>query len=159
MYSSKLSISKRFSMPVTWNILYILPCSVNVRFTTLLKNQVEWIFQALLSCQHLYESCWFSWDILSLTKSFPENFKLLSSWDLLSRFLRLYITEFFCLQHLNLTITLHFRFIQWQVCKSFGRTYTSVNYKVLQMFSSGVQQGHSYLMGRRCLFSLGWPPF
>ena len=23
----------------------------------------------------------------------------------------------------------------------------------------GVQQGHSYLMGRRCLFSLGWPPF
>ena len=23
----------------------------------------------------------------------------------------------------------------------------------------GVQRGHSYLMGRRCLFSLGWPPF
>ena len=23
----------------------------------------------------------------------------------------------------------------------------------------GVQQGQSYLMGRRCLFSLGWPPF
>ena len=23
----------------------------------------------------------------------------------------------------------------------------------------GVQRGHSYLIGRRCLFSLGWPPF
>ena len=23
----------------------------------------------------------------------------------------------------------------------------------------GAQQGQSYLMGRRCLFSLGWPPF
>ena len=23
----------------------------------------------------------------------------------------------------------------------------------------GVQRGHSYLMGRRCLFRLGWPPF
>ena len=23
----------------------------------------------------------------------------------------------------------------------------------------GVQRGHSYLMGRRCLFSLGWAPF
>ena len=23
----------------------------------------------------------------------------------------------------------------------------------------GVQRGHSYLMGRKCLFSLGWPPF
>ena len=95
MYSSKLSISKRFSMSVTWNILYILPCSVNLRFTTLLKNQVEWIFQALFSCQNLYANCWFSWDILSLTKSLPEKFRLLSSWDLLPRFLRLYITDFF----------------------------------------------------------------
>ena len=120
MYSSKLSISKRFSMSVTWNILYILPCSVNLRFTTLLKNQVEWIFRALLSCRHLYASCWFSWDILSLTKSLPENFRLLSSWDLLPRFLRLYITEFFCLQHLNLTITLSVFFIQLQACKWFG---------------------------------------
>ena len=91
MYSSKLCVSKRFSMSVTWNILYILPCSVNLRFTTLLKNQVEWIFRALLSCRHLYASCWFSWDILSLTKSLPENFRLLSSWDLLPRFLCLYI--------------------------------------------------------------------
>ena len=38
--------------------------------------------------------------------------------------------------------------------------------KVLKYFFSktlkywiGVQRGQSYLMGRRCLFSLGWPPF
>ena len=97
MYSSKLFLSKRFSMSVTWNILWILPCSVNLKFTTLLKNQVEWIFWALSSCQHLHVSCWFSWDILSLTKSLPENFRLLSFWDLLPRFLRLYITELFLL--------------------------------------------------------------
>ena len=59
-------------------ILHILLCFVNIRFTTLLKNQVEGIFRALLSCLHLYANCWFSWDILSLTKSLPENFRLLS---------------------------------------------------------------------------------
>ena len=31
----KLSIPKRFSISVTWNILCILPCSVNFMFTTL----------------------------------------------------------------------------------------------------------------------------
>ena len=56
-------------MSVTWNILCILSCSVSLTFTTLLKNQVECIFLALLSCQHLYASRWFSRDILSLTKS------------------------------------------------------------------------------------------
>ena len=136
MYPSKLSISKRFSVSVTWNFFYILRCCVNLSFTTLLKNKAEWIFQALLSCRHFYGSCWFSWDILSLTKSLPENFRLLSSWDLLPRFLRLYITEFFCLRHLNLTITLSVLFIRWQACKSFGTTFTPVNDKGLQMFSS-----------------------
>ena len=127
MHSSKFSISKWFSMSFAWNILHILPCSLNLSFTTLLKkNQVEWIFRALLSCRHLYASCWFSWDILSLTKSLPENFRLLSSWDLLPRFLRLYITEFFCLRHLNLNITLSVLFTRWQACKSFGTTFTNV---------------------------------
>ena len=135
MYSSKFSISKRFSMSVTWNILYILLCSVNLRSTTLLKNQVDWIFLALLSCQHLYTGCWFSWDILSLTKSLPENYRLLSSWDLLSRFLRLYLTYFFCLWHLNWTITLSVLFIWWHAYKSFGTMFTPVNGKALQMFS------------------------
>ena len=45
-------------------------------------------------------------DILSLTKSLPENFKLVSSWDSVPRFLRFYINDCFCLQHLNFTITL-----------------------------------------------------
>ena len=135
MYSSKSSICKRFSMSFTWNILYILPCCVSLKFTTLLKNQLEWIFWVLLSCWHLYASCWFSWDI-TLTNSLPENFRLLSSWDLLPRFSCLYITEFFCLQHLNLTITLSVLFIRWQACKSFGTTFTPVNDKALQMFSS-----------------------
>ena len=155
MYSSKLSISKRFSMSVTWNILYILPCSVNLRFTTLLKNQVEWIFRALLSCRHLYASCWFSWDILSLTKSLPENFRLLSSWDLLPRFLRLYRTEFFCLRHLNMTITLSVLFIWWQACKSFG-TFTPVNDKALQMFSSKRSSVISAGTGFNSIVSLYW---
>ena len=38
-YSSKLSISKRSSMSVTLNVLCILPCSVNLRFTTLLVKE------------------------------------------------------------------------------------------------------------------------
>ena len=134
-------------MSFTWNILYILPCYVNLRFTTLLKNQVEWIFWALLSCRHLYASCWFSWDILSLTKSLPENFRLLSSWDLLPRFLRLYITEFFCLRHLNLTITLSVLFIQWQACKSFGTTFTPVNDNALQMFFPKHLQWYQQALG------------
>ena len=147
MYSSKLSISKRFSMSVTWNILCILPCSVNLRFTTLLKNQVEWIFRELFSCRHLHASCWFLWDKLSLRKRFPENFRLLfpedfrllkslGSWELSPRFLRLYILEFFRLRHLNLTMTLCDLFIRWQACKTFGTTFTPVNDKVLQKFSS-----------------------
>ena len=131
-YSSKLSFSKRFSVSLTWHILYILPCSVNLTLTTLLKNQVECTFK-LSAFVHSY---WFSWDILSLTKSLPENFRLLSFWDLLPRFLLLHITEFFCLQHLNLTITLSDLLIQWQVCTSFGTTFTLVNGKALQMFSS-----------------------
>ena len=53
MCSSKLSISKRFSMLVTYNISCILPCSVSLMFITLLKNLVECLFLALFSCQHL----------------------------------------------------------------------------------------------------------
>ena len=52
-----ISLKRRFSMSVTWNILCIRPCSVNLMFITLLKNQVECIFLALLSCRHLYASC------------------------------------------------------------------------------------------------------
>ena len=80
--------------------------------------------------QHLY------WDILSPTKSLPDNFRFVSSWDLLPRFLRLYMIEFFCLQYLNFTITLSDLFIRWQAAKSLGITLTPVSGNALQMFSS-----------------------
>ena len=44
--------------------------------------------------------------------------------------------------------------------------WLSLCWEILIIFSAktlkywvGVQQEHSYLMGRRCLLSLGWPPF
>ena len=136
MYSSKFSISRRFSISVTWNILCILSCSINLIFTTLFKNQVECIFLALLSCWHLWASCWFLCDILSLTKSLPENFKFVSSWDLLPRFLRFYINDCFCLRHLNFTMILSDLFMRWQACKSSGTTLTLVSDSALRILSS-----------------------
>ena len=106
---------QKVSMSVKWNSLCILPCSVNLRFAILFNNWVRLIFLALLACQHLYASC--SWDILALTKSLPGNFRLISSWDLLPRFLRFCIIEFFCLRHFSLTVALSNLFIHWQVCK------------------------------------------
>ena len=123
-------------MSLTWNILCIFPCFVNLMFITLLKNQVQCIFLTLLSCRHLYASYWFSCDILLLTKSLPENFKLVSFWDLVPRFLRLYINDCFCLRHLNFTITLSDLFIRWQACKSSGTTLTPVSDSALQILSS-----------------------
>ena len=85
-------------------------------------------------CRHLYVSYWFSWDILSLTKGLSESFRLLSSWDLLLRFLRLYIIVFL-LWHLNLIMVLSDLFIWWQARKSLGTTSTLVSVNFLQMFS------------------------
>ena len=136
MNSSKLSVSNRFSMSVTWNILWILPCSVSLMLTTLLKNQVEYIFLALLSCWYLYTSRWFSKDILLLTKSLPENFRFENSWDLVPRFLRLYMTDCFCLRHLHFFITLSDLFILWRACKSSGATLTPVSDNPLQTLAS-----------------------
>ena len=62
-------------------------------FTTLLKNQVECFSLALLSCQYLWASCWFPCDIHSLIIGLPGNFKSISFWDLVPRFLRLYIYD------------------------------------------------------------------
>ena len=60
--------------------------------------------------------CWFSCDIgtLSLTKSLPENLKFVNFWDVVPRFLRLYINDCFCLQQLNFTITLPNLLMWWQ---------------------------------------------
>ena len=130
MYFSKQT--KKFSIPVTWNIFCILPCSVNLVFTTLLKKRDECIFLTFLCCQYLYESCWFSWDILSLTKSVPESFKFVGSSDLLSRLLRLYISNCFCFNHVHFTITLANFFVRWQAYKISGTTLNPVSKRVLQ---------------------------
>ena len=113
MHFSKFPVSKSFLMWVTWEILWILPCSVSLTFTTLLKDQVECMFVALMSFQHLYSSYWFSRDILSLTKSLPKNFKIESSWDLMPIFLHLCMADCFCLCHWNFIITMSDLFILW----------------------------------------------
>ena len=74
--------------------------------------------------------------MLSLTKSLPKNFKLVSYWDLVPILLRLYINDCFWLQHLNFTITLSDLFIWWQACKSSGTTLTPVSDSALQILSS-----------------------
>ena len=72
------------------NFLCILPCSVSLTFAILSKNQLECTFLGLFYCRKIYANRWFSWDILSLSKSLPKNFKFKSSYDLVPRFLCLY---------------------------------------------------------------------
>ena len=123
-------------MSVTWNILCILPCPISLSFAALLKNQVECIFLALLSCWHLYASRWFLWDILSLRKSLPENFKFKSSLGLVPRFLRFYMTDCFFLRQLNFIITPSDLFVLWQTCRYSGVTLTLVSDNALQTLGS-----------------------
>ena len=134
--SSKLSMPRSFSVSIIWNILTGLLLSLSLTFTALFQNQVEWIFPAFFSWQHLYASWWFSWHMLSDMKSLPENFSWRRSSDLFWRFFRL--TRTFCLsfQHLNLTITNSFFFTRWKACRSFGLTSCPVKESDLQMFSS-----------------------
>ena len=121
MCSSKLSISKRSSMSVNRIFMY-LPCSVSIMFTKLyLLVTLE-----LLS---------FILNLLSPTKSLPENFKFVSTLDLMPRFLRLYINDCFCLWHLNLIITLSDLFMLWQACKSSETTWILVSDSALQILS------------------------
>ena len=49
--------------------------------------------------------------ILSLTKSLRKNVIFVGSWDLVPKFLCLYIRDCFCLRHLNFIITLSDLFI------------------------------------------------
>ena len=39
------------------------------------------------------------------------------------------------------------------------RYYILPNFPETLKYWVGNQRGHSYLMGRRCLFSIDWPPF
>ena len=92
------------------------------------------LLQAVLSCQHLYTGCWFLWNIPLSTKGLPRNFKFVSSLDLLPRFSRLYISDYFCLHLLDFTISLPELFIRWQVCKSLETTFTLIEENTLEIF-------------------------
>ena len=74
--------------------------------------------------------------ILSLTKSIFENFECESYWNLVTRFLRLYMTECFRLQHLNFIIAMPQLFILWQTFRSSGGTLTRVSHNALQTLAS-----------------------
>ena len=120
-------------MSVTWEILCIPPCFVNLMFTGLLNNQR--IFLAALSCQYLSSMLVFMEYTLAY-KNLPKNLKFVSSWDLVPRFLCLYINDCFCLPHLDFTIILSDLFMWWQACKSSGTTLTSFSDSTLQILSS-----------------------
>ena len=155
-YSSKLSIPKMFSMSTIWEILWIGPLLVNFKFTELLKNQVEWILPAVFNWRHLYANWWFSWDILSIIKSLPENRNCDRSEDLPFKFFRLNRTFYLCLRHLNLTMT-GFRFLkQWHECSCSGVTLTPARDKALQTSSSKISSPRLSGTGFISIVSLLW---
>ena len=122
MKSSKLSTPRSFSMSIMWYIFAGWLLSLSLTFITLFQNHVEWIFPVLFNCLHLYANLWFSWQMLSETKSLPANFSWLRLSDLLQRFF-LSIRMFrFCFLDLNFTITISFFFRRWQAWRSSGIT-------------------------------------
>ena len=133
---SKLSMPKSFSVSIIWKILTWLLLSLSLTFTALFQNQVEWIFPAFFSWQHLYASWWFSWYMLSDMKSFPENVSWRRSSDFFWRFFLLTNTLFLSFLHLNFTITNSFFLRWWQACKLSGLTLCLVRESALQMFGS-----------------------
>ena len=102
--------------------------------TTSLKSQVECIFLLPLLFWHLYASCWFSWEILSLMKSLPENFYFVSSWDLVPRFWHLSNIRLFFLA----TFKFYYHsekselFMRLEACKFSGTRSTPVSHKASQ---------------------------
>ena len=47
--------------------------SLSLTLTELFQNHVEWILPAFFNCLHLWDNWWFSWHMLSETKSLPEK--------------------------------------------------------------------------------------
>ena len=112
--------------------------TINVKFTELLKNQVDWILPVVFNWQHLYANWWFLWDIFSLTKSLPENHNSDRSKDLSFKFFQLKRTFCLCFRHLNLTMT-RFRFFKWwHESSCSGVTLAPVRDKALKSFSSKI---------------------
>ena len=94
--------------------------------------------------------------ILSLTKSFPENFNLGSSKDFWCKFLSFICTLCFNFLSLNLTITLSRFDIRWHACRSSGTTSWPVNNKALHIVSSRTLSWISWGTGFNSRVSLLW---
>ena len=102
--SSKLSTSRRFSISITWWIFLGWLLSSSLTLTELFQNHVKWILPAFFNCLHLEDNWWFSWHMLSETKSLPEKFSWVRTSDLLLRLFLLIRMLRSCFLHLNLTI-------------------------------------------------------
>ena len=106
--SSKLSTTRSFSISITWWIFVGWLLSLSLTLTELFQNHVKGILPVFLKCLHLYDNWWFSWFMLSKTKSLPEKFSSVRTSDLIRRFFLLIRMLRFCFLHLNLTITVSF---------------------------------------------------
>ena len=56
------------------NLCRVTLLSLSLTLTELFQNHVEWILPACINCLHLKHNWWFSWHMLSKTKSLPERF-------------------------------------------------------------------------------------
>ena len=125
---------RSFSMSIIWKILAGILLSLSLTFIALFQNQVEWIFPAFFSWQHLYAGWWFSWHMLSDMKSLPENLSWRRSSDLFRRFFRSRSTFCWSFLHLNFPTTKSFFIKRWRACKSFSLVSFSVKESAQQMF-------------------------
>ena len=80
-------------------------------------------------------SCWFHWTYSCYQRVFLNILDFKKTWDFVSRFLYLYISDCFRFLHLNFIITLPNLFIWWQACK-FATTLIPVSNNTLQTLSS-----------------------
>ena len=134
--SSKLSTSRSFSISITWWIFLGWLLSSSLTLTELFQNHVKWILPAFFNCLHLEDNWWFSWHMLSETKSLPEKFSWVRTSDLLRKFFLLIRMLRFCFLHLNLTITVSFFFKRWHGWRSSGFTSWPVRDNALQTLFS-----------------------
>ena len=84
--SSKLSTPRCFSMSIIWWIFVSWLPSISFTLTVLFQNHVEWILPAFFKCLYLKDIWWFSWHMLSKTKSLPEKLSWVRPSNLLWRF-------------------------------------------------------------------------
>ena len=106
--------------------------SSGLALTELFQNHMEWILPVFFNYLHLYDNWWFSWHMLSKTKSLSEKLTWARTFDLLRRsFLLIRMLHSYFL-HLNLTITVSFLFKRWHTWISSGFTSWPVKDSALQ---------------------------